>query len=237
MELPCRRCKKTIPAEDINIQQMVAKCAACGALFSFGSVDTQTSAPAKPIAAKSDRIEMKHEGGKLVLSRRWFEVIYVFLLFFALIWTGIAFGFLSIFTFSNDTASDNRIFDWIFTLFPLIPVAAGLVMLYIALAGIINRTIITVDNVALSIRHFPLPWRHSGAIASGNIEQLYCREYQIQNRGQTWNRYDLCALLRSGIERKLLKGIDTAEDALYLEREIENHLGITDRPVAGEYKG
>jgi hypothetical protein len=45
------------------------------------------------------------------------------------------------------------------------------------------------------------------------------------------------ALLRDGRERKIMSGLDSPEEALFVESEIEKYLGITDRPVAGEYKG
>ncbi|GAB4440003.1 MAG: hypothetical protein OHK0011_22520 [Turneriella sp.] len=38
-------------------------------------------------------------------------------------------------------------------------------------------------------------------------------------------------------ERKIMSGLDSPEEALYLESEVEKYLGITDRAVAGEYKG
>ena len=116
-------------------------------------------------------------------------------------------------------------------------VAVGLGLTYYTIAGFINTTTITVDRGSLRLRHFPLPWLYSGTIATHEIDQIFCKETVQTNKGTAWYRYAVSVLLKNGRERKLIANLDAPEVALYLEAEIEKYLGITDRAVAGEYKG
>lgn len=238
MDIQCRRCQKPIAADGINIQQMIARCGACGAVFTFSAGDTangekpRLTKAAIPVPA---RWKMRQEGGSLVFSNRWFRPLFIFLAFFCAAWDSFLFLWYSLTPAlgSGETSS----FSLIFMLFPLLHVAVGIGLTYYTIAGFVNTTTITVDRSNLRIRHLPLPWLYSGTIATHEIDQIYCKESVQSNKGTAYYRYAVSALLKNGRERKLVANLDAPEDALYLEAEIEKFLGITDRPVAGDYKG
>jgi hypothetical protein len=83
------------------------------------------------------------------------------------------------------------------------------------------------------VRHAPLPWLGSGTITG--IRQLFSKERVHRSRhGYRSYSYQLHALLVGGKQRKVVSGLDEAPQVLWLEQAIEEHMGITDRPVGGE---
>ncbi len=238
MDLQCRRCHKPIAADGINIQQMIAKCGACGAVFTFGASDA-AGAENKPAARGAipvpTRWVVSHEGSSLLFTNRWFRPVFIFLVVFCIVWNSFLFVWYYLF-FAGETSAPTA-FSVVFMLFPLLHVALGIGLTYYTIAGFVNKTTITVDRGSLRIRHFPLPWLYAGTIATHEIDQIYCKESIQTNKGTAWYRYGVSVLLKNGRERKLMSNMDAPEEALFLEAEIEMFLGITDRPVAGEYKG
>jgi hypothetical protein len=239
MDLQCRRCHKPIASGDINVQQLIAKCGACGAVFTFGATEAAaegTQRATRGAIPMPARWKMQREGGVLVFSHRWFRPLFIFLAFFGLLWNSFLFQWYHV-AFGLTSEQSFSALSILFVVLPLLHVAAGLALTYFTLAGFLNTTTISVDHVSIRVRHFPLPWLHAGSINNSDLDQLYCKESRQESKGQTYYRYKLCALLRNGRERVLLSNMDSPDQALYLESELEKALGITDKPVAGEYKG
>ncbi len=110
------------------------------------------------------------------------------------------------------------------------------VLAYLSLANLINATTITASVNALHIRHGPLPWPGGGRVE--HISQLFVKE-RVHAGGRKGGRsysYELHALLVGDKRRRLVGGLRRAEEASWLERVIEAHLGIPDRPVSGELR-
>jgi hypothetical protein len=143
---------------------------------------------------------------------------------FLFMWYSMAFAFGSAF---------GREFAFV-TLFPLIHVAVGVGITYTALAGWINRTRITVDQGRISVRHGPLPWLGNKDLDGSNVKQLYSKEKVSRGRNSSTTTYEVHALTASGKNEKLLSGLETSEQALYIEQEIERYFRIEDAPVRGQ---
>jgi hypothetical protein len=114
-------------------------------------------------------------------------------------------------------------------------VAVGVGITYYVLCGWLNRTRITVGRGKVSVRHGPLPWFGNLEMDSSALKQLYVKEVISNSRNGTTVRYDLNALTREGRSIKFAGGMETSDQALYIEQEIEKFLGIKDGPVKGEY--
>ena len=63
---------------------------------------------------------------------------------------------------------------------------------------------------------------------------MFTKEKVHRNKNNVSYTYQLKYLDQNDVEHKLLSGLDTPEQALYIEQEIENTLGIKDRSVEGE---
>jgi len=172
-----------------------------------------------------DKIHVQHQGPVLEITRRWFGGKHVLMAVFTVGWNAFLF-----FWYSQALQGD----DLVVILFPLIHVAVGVSLIYQTLSGFLNRTSIRVTYEQLRIRHYPIPHWRNRTILSRDLIQLYSKEKTKRSSKNTSVTYEMHALTRDGKNVKLLSGLDSSEQALYIEQEIERYLGIRDEPVRGE---
>ncbi len=172
-----------------------------------------------------EKIQFHDHVSHIEIVRTWFGMQTLFLTAFAVIWG----GFL-VFWYGNVPADG----ELIFVLFPLIHVGAGVVIAYIALTGWFNRTQVTVGQGRLGVRHGPLPWPGNKEIDAHDVKQLYGKEKISRSRNSTTVTYELRAVTKSGRTIKLLGGLESQEQAIFIEQKIEKYLRIKDAPVPGE---
>lgn len=227
MHITCKRCGAEIPAEHVNINRLIAKCSACNAVFSFqDQLPDAATPPGERLPVPLPKgLEATQRGSELTITRRWFTPAILFLTFFCVFWNGFMLVWFSI------AISQGA---WPMVAFGSLHGAVGLFLLYSVLTGFLNTTTITVNKRALTITHGPLPWPGNKEIQSHDLKQLYCKEHLSASRRSSRFSYEVHAILRNGQQEKLLKGLEDAEQALYMEQEIERFLEIEDQPVRGE---
>jgi len=247
--LTCKRCGARIPARDVNLERLVAKCVVCDAVFAFEE-QVRGEVPASPPRAlakapvalpegwtldEDDRAPFGGVGYREAATRpnealrirwRWFKARHLGMLGFGAVWS----AFL-VFWYASVSAGHA---PWIFFVFPLLHVAVGIGILYGALAGLINRTTLTVSDGRLAIAHAPLPWRGARTLDVGEIKQLYCIEEQKRTKSGSTTSYTVKLQRRGGDEIALVKNLDDRSQALFIEYKVEQALGIEDVPVVGE---
>jgi len=227
MPLDCPHCRRSISPGDINVQTSIAKCSSCGAVFGWTDlVGGAQTAARKPAVEMPKRFSVALEGADLVITHRWFSAIFVFLLFFCLLWN----GFLALWYFLAFMKGGPLLMK----LFPVLHVALGIGLAYFTLAGFVNRTVIRVGSGTLSIRHWPLPWPGNKVLSWTDVEQLFCEEKVSRGRSGVSVAYQVSAVMRGGSRVKLVSGLPSPEQALFIEQRVEGALGIKDRPVLGE---
>jgi len=259
MTIVCKSCGASVPADDVNIDNMLAKCRQCDAVFDISNQvhgrEEQPSAPhvdaprthrRRPQVPLPPGLKVTRSGSvpgatqaagpyreaghpsdrSLKITRRWYSHQHLGMLFFCIAWD----SFL-VFWYTMAGASGN----WLMILFPIAHVAVGVSLTYATLAGLFNRTRITVTDQRLAIKHYPIPWRGNHNLAARDLEQLYV-ERVGGNSDDASENYRLCAVLRSGSKLNLVKKIDQADQALFMEQEIESLLGIIDVEVGDEYQ-
>lgn len=150
----------------------------------------------------------------LTATKRWFKAYHIIMVVFGIFWLCPA--LILALNAHNELFTAGCPFALI-----------GLALLYGGLAGLFNETVITVNDEYLRLEHQPFPYFGGDVFNRAAIEQLYMVE-QISLR-----RYDLYLLPTAGKPQKLIT-LDTPEQGLYLEQQIEQFLGIEDRPVPGE---
>lgn len=169
-------------------------------------------------------MEVNRDPRYLQIRRRWYHPLYWFLAVFALFWNLFLVGFYS------NMGSDAPLMA---KLFPLLHVGVGIGISYYALAGFLNRTDIFVSLATIEIKHSPLPWPGKLRLKATDLKQLYSKEKVRHHRNSTSVSYEVHALNKSGSSKKLLSGLDSSEQALFIESEIEKYLKIKDQPVKG----
>ncbi|HEX8319918.1 hypothetical protein [Longimicrobium sp.] len=230
----CPSCGTHIRGEDMNLAQMAARCPTCDALLDLRGRAPSLGAPGAPDRPAPiemplpNGIQVQSNARELRLVLRWFSPVYIFLAVFSIFWI----GFLVIW---YAMAIDGPL---IFQLFPLLHVAAGIGLAYATLAGFLNRTTITVERGHLSVRHGPIPWTGNRELPADALEQLYCQEHVTHSRnGGTTIRYSVQAVGKESRRKiTLVSGLTDRDQALFIETQVEQKLGITDRRVTSEMR-
>jgi hypothetical protein len=245
MQIQCSTCGGVVPASDVNLDRMIAKCARCNSVFDIGGQVPGTTALARQrprvalpkairviqdeLVTESSTEPYRSDGVKrphVVLERSWFQASLFFMVIFCSVWD-------SVLVFWYSVALRGHA-PWIMVVFPLGHLAVGIGLTYATLCGFVNRTRIAVEGGQLVIRHGPLPWKGNRALEANDLDQLFCEE-NVSSKGA--RTYSLSARTKSGEKVVLLKSLPEADQALYIEQLFEDRLGIVDVPVAGEFKG
>lgn len=177
-----------------------------------------------------EKLEIYDHGSYLEIVRKWFGLHVLFFTAFAIFWDGaLVFWYGSI---GEDT-------DLMAILFPLIHVAIGIGVTYYVVAGWLNRTYIFVSQSKIAVRHRPIPWLGNKEIFATDLKQLYAKSKISKDPegGYPSETYEVQAITHSGRNIKLVGDLDSSEQALFIEQEIEKYLNIEDVPVKGEIGG
>ena len=85
-----------------------------------------------------------HKGfQQLRITRKWFDVKYIYIAPFAFIWNAFLF-------FWYKMALPTSDIDWLFLLFPMLHVGMGIWLTYYVLTGLFNKTVIDSNQAAAS---------------------------------------------------------------------------------------
>jgi hypothetical protein len=91
-----------------------------------------------------------------------------------------------------------------------------------------------VNDKTFKVHHKPLPWLGEVNVPIRDLMQLYCKEKR--GSGENSNTtYILSAVLKNGRKIDVLSNLESPDVALFVERQVESWLRISDRPVLGEY--
>jgi hypothetical protein len=193
----------------------------------FGRRDAGGSAARdRPAVSPPKGITVEPAGDALRITRRWYRLSTV------LLFLGLAPLFLWVGTLRVGADLPSLLAP----LINLLPTLLGLLFAYTLLMFLFNRTVIEIADERVSFSHGPLPWFPGRSFNAGELEQLFCEEHINRlSRGAPDYDYELKALTTDGRTLCLLSDIPDAEQAWFLEEQIERRLGITDRPVPGEH--
>jgi hypothetical protein len=162
------------------------------------------------------------------ITRVWHGLQTYALLLFSLIFNGvwIGNGFVEI------LFSERELLPKLFSLvFPLL----GLGLLYFTIATWLNKTQIYVSKNSIEVKHKPVPWFGSKRIKADNIEQFFVEEkYKGSSNGNPRYLYNVLGLTSESVQVKLISGLEYRDHARYIEKTIEDYLGIENVKVEGE---
>lgn len=246
MPITCPTCGAAPPGVDVDLERGIGKCRYCSALFDIsdqlaavsGAAIQRRRAPVpmpaavRVIASPAIEIEPGYRDAParrppVTIVRRWRESSAYVIALFCVFWN----AFL---VFWYRITVDAPI---IFKLFPLIHVGAGLYMTYRTLATLLNTTTITVGDDELSVRHHPLPWPGGLRVPAAELAQLFTEEQITETKNGVSRSYHLGAVLKDGTKQRILANLPEPDQALFLEQQIEERLGIVDVEVGGEWQG
>jgi hypothetical protein len=232
MHVECRNCGETVSAEDINIDKLVAKCGACHSVFGFDIAGGKSDTRKRTAIAMPKSMTVENQGGELVITHRWRNlVVVIFLTIFTLVWNGMVWTFFSI------TLAEGL---GLFAAFLSIFMVVGVGLAYLTLAIMLNSTEIRASSRRLTVKSGPLPFPGSVDVHSEDIDQIWVEENISQSRSSngrtsTSVHFPVFMRMQDGTKKTLLRYGQDSDMSLFLEQQIEMHLGIEDRAVRGEF--
>lgn len=217
-KIPCSSCGENIPAENLNINDKIAKCNNCNGIFSF---EHKISNLLKPSAKKQEvvrpeGIDIFYFQNDLDISIKQpltpVELITICLLPF------LVFLFTLLFWQGK-----------VHYIFPAITwvLALGSIVNFVTRSK--HKVNLNIDDKFLSIKWRPRKFQKDQYYPIQDIDQIYVKNVHGQSS---------IFMIVNGIDGQkqvpLLSGVTTLSKARYLEQEIEWHLGIEDREVPEE---
>lgn len=226
-ELACKNCGAPLKADNVVERLAMARCGHCHAVFALDFARSTDGGGSRPRAAQSlpAGFSIEDMGNSLEIRHRWFSPVFIFMLFFSLFWNGFMIVWHVIAIGSG---------AWIMSAFGLLHTAVGVVVGYVTLAGFVNTTTIRIGQGMLEVHTGPLPWPGNLSLAADEIRQVFCHEKITRGKNGPSYSYEVHAILRGEVRKPLLKGLTNAEQALFIEQELERFLRIADQSVVGE---
>ena len=223
--MQCPKCDAVVPAENVNIQALVAKCDKCNEVF---RVTDQLSRNEKwvdeipPRVPRPATLIVQDEGDVRVICRRWYRPMYLFLLFFCIAWD----SFLIFWYFIGVVAGPNDDSAWLFFVFPILHVAVGVSLTYFVIAGLANKSYLGVTSEGVYVRHRPVPWFGNRNLAADDLREIYVELGVSQDSGGARQQlYTLVGVIGDGERIKLLGGLDSPE-AHYCAQQLSEWLRL-----------
>lgn len=226
MKVTCDRCQKEIETKYIDTEKGTAKCTECNYIFNCSSqlkteIDYRRDTIELPLS-----IRLTKDKDLLQIVYRWLNAQLFWLIPFCIcldtvfiLWYPI--GFIKV---ESLPAQLYMMFHFIMCIS----------LTYYCLARIINKTVITVSKGVFQVIDSPLPFFRNISIPLEDLDQLYSRESIHRGKKLSWSSYEVHAILKSERDMRLVAGLNTAQQALYIEQVVEDYLEIRDRPVNGE---
>lgn len=241
MPLNCPRCGEEIRAGNVDLTARLAKCWVCNEVFGFDVPGTPAGAANGPAPARVPRPEclrVTDDGYTRRIVRRWFHPGLLFMVLFCVAWDSflVAWYWMAL---AGPPANAPAPVDWLVIVFPVCHVAAGVGMTYATLAGLLNRTAVTVAGGRLVVAHGPVPCGGNRNLDAADVASLYCEEdapaggWSPRNRQRPTRSFRLMAATTDGRAVTLLRRIEAKAEALFYEQQLEEWLGIGHRPVPG----
>ncbi len=242
MGIRCKKCQSVIPKGDVDRARNLATCMRCCTVFDChdaldatnereGAPNEKSTGWERPRVTLPDGVILSgggERGRDLTLRGRWAHGTAVF----QYLLSGLIFASLGVVSWWLGEG------DVVMIMGGAVAVVSGSVVAYIGLGRWINETRIDVAGGALTISREPLPWPRSRHEA-GALLQLYSVERAKgmaaeHSPTEHFSTYEVRAMRHTGDDVTLVQDLEQAEQALFVEQQLELALGIRDRPVPHE---
>jgi hypothetical protein len=218
-KIGCPSCEADVPAENININDKIAKCGNCHVVFPFHDevADLMDSKKAKQEVIRPEGIDMFYYRNELDITIQ--QPL--------LVAEGMIAGFVPVFA---------ALFIAIYFIKGTIPLAFPLVTSLISIASWINlfarrnhKVHISMDDRHLSIIRRPKKFIKDQHYRINDIDQIY-----VKGPAGMTSVYMIVNSAMGQKHVKLISSVDSLSKARFIEQEIERHLSIPDRRIPEE---
>lgn len=228
MEIICNICQKEIDVKNVDQDQGVIKCNECNSIIEVDAQAKSARSTKRAEVALPGSFRLKECEDCLKMEYLWRGSQLIFLTPFSIAWVMIP-----ILYYSNGLQLEN---DLLIKYYMILHAFLGIGLIYYCLAGFINKTQILVSKELLKVKDIPLFFFRNVDIGIDKLDQLYAKEKVVRGRKRSisWSSFEVYAITKSDGHFRLVAGLNNVNQALYIEQELENYLGIVDQEVKGE---
>lgn len=220
--MKCKNCATEISiATTDDVDHQLITCPDCNTVFPTTNYNNKLVSFTPSSRSLPAKMSIEVLNDELVITSHWRGVVRLGL--FAICSFLLTFGL-----FFSEVTTPEFLFN------PLTWIVSGIA--YYGLVGLVNTIVVRVDPAHLSVRQGPLLPRRHIEIDQSQIDQLYIKKHVQRGNKSTTITYQLHLVHKNGLHQKIVSNLDTAEQALFLEQEIERYLGLEDQTVSGEHE-
>ena len=169
----------------------------------------------------------------LQITRKSFDVSYAFFTPVIIAYDVFWFPYSYHWYISASAAPNSDTFSF---LFPLLSDLLLIASNYALMTVFLNTTTISVTSNVISVKDGPFPIWGNKRLASKDVLQLYCKKENVWNKFYVSTDFSVEAVMDGKSNVTLLFNLKQADQALFVEQEIEKFLNIEDKPIKGEFK-
>lgn len=157
----------------------------------------------------------------------------LFFIFFSAFWNGVTWATLApmVAKFSLSAVNPE-------VLLLLLHPTVGLGMLYFTLVIAFNKYKLVINDKYAETTCGPFPWKGNFKVNRSRISQVYVEQYiSFYKNDEPIYRFSVKAISLGGnVHSFVMKGLQFYEEALVIEKSLEELWGIEDRKVKEEYQ-
>lgn len=231
MHSHCTICKAELRPGDVDLERQYVSCSSCGSMFTFRKTHEELLRADGAMVDRLPNSRWTYERKEDLVRLSW-------------PWSFAGARFLAVLLGCALVGTLPVVFGWVSFAgdghLEALPIAIAALLLfgYPLLLSAFNRTFIEASpGAGVRVRHGPLPWVSlPRSVRRLDISQLYAKRLTRMRQGGIDAIYELRVQHPNGSTELLVGDGLSAEEVLFLERTLEQHLGIDDRPVRGEFK-
>jgi len=174
-------------------------------------------APRQQEVRRPDHFSVRDDGTRLRIRFCWVWRRFKGVALMGLAWNGF------VVPWYWHALRDDSPFRWLAMLICLPHAAVGLLLVYGALAGLLNRTVIQVTSESLTVWNGPVPWWGNRRLPVAGLERLSCHKDATGVQRGWVHVYGVHARTPGAGEVDLVTELDGAE-ALFIKQELERWL-------------
>jgi predicted RNA-binding Zn-ribbon protein involved in translation (DUF1610 family) len=221
----CPNCHQAIEASDVERAKQTREftCSKCGTTIKKN--DSPSQEIDKSQATRTSQVQVTDRSGEFRIKIRWLSAASKFAITFAVIWNSFVFGtgYLTFFLNSQHVGLP------VMALYGFLGII-GLWSTYSAICELINTTTIILQSDKIQFWTAPLSFSGKKVFIISDIANLSLERVEggQQNNRRIFNHFINIQFRNGNIER--LCRVQDMNEGIYVERILEERLGLTDDP-------
>lgn len=167
------------------------------------------------------RMFIEYHQAYMHIQKKWLGLSTIVMAILLLLWLVV---FFRTFNLIANGFNEGRFF---LIMMPVMFAAGGVLLAYFFVANWLNKTDIFVSNDLMEIKIGPIPWRGNMKLETAHIKQIFIQKQVAGHEKKRKITYAVLFNHQNGKVVKLIGGLESQDQALFIEQRIEDYLGMS----------